>query len=487
MRTEFRGTGSCHLRDMARPFREEHRLMNSFLSACGATGPLQLSIECQGAPRAEVVAFDQPFLLIGRDPNSDLHFPHAEVSDRHVYLQVVGGHLCYVDLGSRSGTYLEGRCLRSGWLPLNKTLRIGPYRIRLIGGIAEEPARAASAAGAGPAGIGLPPLKDAAPAPLTLELSHRGIRPSTCPLHGELTLVGSSTDCDVRVLDPSVSNYHASLLRTPDGVWVVDLLGLAGVTVNGQPVRYARVDDGDELRLGQSLVRVGQRSNAADEPDTEEPVETAGLPVAAADSIPRTRPGEVMDAFLAPLVDQFRIMQRELFDQLRVELAAELSRSGAELLRELTAAHHEHIRSLQQQLDQFQRLNQELDTIKTGLVADADSLRDRGGPGLATRPARLGTATAVNPLRPFTLNTKRTCDDEVREAESEGERPLAAAFAITPSETERQDEPGDPPITTEEAHAWLYQRISMIQDEQQGRWRKLLDGIPGQLLARLSV
>lgn len=454
--------------------------MNSFLSACGATGPLQLSVECQGTPRAETVAFDQPFVLIGRDPNSDLHFPHADVSSRHVYLQVVGGHLCYVDLGSRAGTYLQGRCLRSGWLPLNQTLRIGPYRIRPIGGIAEEAVWVPGRAGAGPGGIGLPPLKDAAPAPLTLELSHRGLRSSTCPIHGELTLLGSSTDCDVRVLDPSVSNYHASLLRTPDGVWVVDLLGLAGVTVNGRAARYARVEDGDELRVGQSLVRVRRRSGAPaalvlgapDEPAVEAPAETAGLPAAAADAAPHTRPAEVLDAFLAPLVDQFRIMQRALFEQLRQELAEELSRTGAELLRALSAAHTEHVQSLRQQIDQFQRLNQELDAIKAGLVADADAdadaFRGRSGPSLATRPARLGTAKAVAPPRPFTLNAERACNADADEAE-------------------RQDDPDNPPVTTEEAHAWIYQRISMIQDEQQGRWRRLLDGIPGQLLARLTV
>ena len=138
--------------------------MNPFLRACGATGPLELSVEYQGASRVETVTFDQPFLLIGRDPKSDLHFPHADVSDRHVYLQVVGGHVCYVNLGSRGGTYLEGRCLRSGWLPLQKTLRIGPYRIRLLGGIAEEPAPAKGPA-TGEAGVRVSSLEGRIPCP----------------------------------------------------------------------------------------------------------------------------------------------------------------------------------------------------------------------------------------------------------------------------------------------------------------------------------
>ena len=229
--------------------------MNPFLEACGATSALQLSIECQGAPRAESVTFDLPFVLIGRDSRADLHFPHQDVGERHVYLQMVAGHLSYMDLGSRMGTFLGGKCLRSGWLPRRESIRVGPYRVRLVGGDLGERAHTDRVVGASN-GFAPPPRPDASPPSLALELNHRGIRPALCPIRGDLTLIGSSADCDVRVLDPSVSNYHCSLLHTAGGVWVVDLLGCGGVTVNGAVVRYARLDDGDALRIGHSLLRL---------------------------------------------------------------------------------------------------------------------------------------------------------------------------------------------------------------------------------------
>ena len=218
--------------------------MDPFLKACGATGPLRLSVECPGAPEGEPVAIDRAGVVIGRDPGADLRLPHPDVSERHVYLQVVAGGVRYLDLGSGSGTFLGGRCLRSGRLARRQAVRVGPYRVRLLGGDA----------GARPTPAGRTPR--GAPPRLTVEVSHRGIRPAVCPVAADWAVVGSAADCDVRLLDPSASNYHCSLLSTRGGVWVVDLLGLGGVRLNGTPVRLAPVRDGDELRVGHSRLRL---------------------------------------------------------------------------------------------------------------------------------------------------------------------------------------------------------------------------------------
>ncbi len=108
--------------------------MNLFSKACGATGPLQFDVECQGSPHVESLTYDMPFVLIGRDPRTDLTLNHRELSRRHVYLQMVSGHLFYVDLGSRIGTYLGDHCQRSSWVARGQALRVGPYRVRLVGG-----------------------------------------------------------------------------------------------------------------------------------------------------------------------------------------------------------------------------------------------------------------------------------------------------------------------------------------------------------------
>ena len=103
--------------------------MSSFLDACGATGPMQWAVECRDSAEVGRLAFDLPFLVVGRDPASDLQLRHPEVNGRHAYLQLVGGRLFCLDLGSRSGTHVDGRCLRSGWVRPGETIRIGPYRL----------------------------------------------------------------------------------------------------------------------------------------------------------------------------------------------------------------------------------------------------------------------------------------------------------------------------------------------------------------------
>ena len=56
--------------------------------------------------------------------------------------------------------------------------------------------------------------------------------------------------CQLVLTDDSVSRFHAALVPTPSGVWVVDLLAREGVHVNGQRVRWAWLADGDSFRIG---------------------------------------------------------------------------------------------------------------------------------------------------------------------------------------------------------------------------------------------
>jgi hypothetical protein len=67
---------------------------------------------------------------------------------------------------------------------------------------------------------------------------------------GDRLLIGRDRDCDVRATEPTVSRRHAELLCR-DGGWIVrDLNSMNGTLLNGQRVGRARVQAGDELRLG---------------------------------------------------------------------------------------------------------------------------------------------------------------------------------------------------------------------------------------------
>ena len=70
-----------------------------------------------------------------------------------------------------------------------------------------------------------------------------------------MAVLGSSARCKVRLYDPERLEAPLRLLRTPSGLWVIDLLGRDGITVNGESVRFAPLEEGDELGLGRIVVR----------------------------------------------------------------------------------------------------------------------------------------------------------------------------------------------------------------------------------------
>ncbi|MGH7226180.1 MAG: FHA domain-containing protein, partial [Gemmataceae bacterium] len=227
---------------MKQPSSEE------FFQACGARDPLVLEIERQGQSGTVRHILSLPFALIGRDERADLRLDDKRVGSRHAYLQVVAGQLWYVDLGSRAGTHGQPDQL-AALLRRGQHLPIDPFVVRLAEGGSSADATAYLAN----------PLTSDSYDPSALPRVGLDFREGTAkqPLwmvDRVLTLVGSSVLCKVRLHSPTVSRTHCALLHTPTGMWVIDLLGREGIRVNDTAVRWARLEDGDELRIGQFLV-----------------------------------------------------------------------------------------------------------------------------------------------------------------------------------------------------------------------------------------
>src|SRR5207244_2992572 len=223
--------------------------MDLFRQSCGMAGPLQLRVDYPGVAEPLQWVLYQPFALIGREPQAHLQLDHDEVSRRHAYLQVVAGRIFFTDLESRLGTHWEGGPRRTGWLDEEQSIRIGPYSIHHTAN-----GQNGSASGTGHAKAEYP-VRQAVP-DVTLEFVNKAGRSSTWQMTPLLALVGRSPDCRVHLIGQSVSNFHCSLVRTPLGLWVVDLFGKDGVRVNGESVRQSRLDAGDHLQVGRFLVRV---------------------------------------------------------------------------------------------------------------------------------------------------------------------------------------------------------------------------------------
>lgn len=74
------------------------------------------------------------------------------------------------------------------------------------------------------------------------------------------TRIGRSATADLRIDHPSVSRRHALIVSEPGRpLRVLDDRSLNGIFLNGEPVEWAALGDGDELQIGHYRVYVLER------------------------------------------------------------------------------------------------------------------------------------------------------------------------------------------------------------------------------------
>lgn len=67
-------------------------------------------------------------------------------------------------------------------------------------------------------------------------------------------IVGRGTDVDVRITDRTVSRIHCGLSRDRRRVVLTDLESQNGTFVNGQPITQCVLREGDEIRIGSTVM-----------------------------------------------------------------------------------------------------------------------------------------------------------------------------------------------------------------------------------------
>jgi len=508
--------------------------MKSFLTACGVDDSLQLVVESQDANEGELRLLYQPFAVIGRDPRADVVLDHLQVSRRHVYLQVVEGRAFWVDLESRTGTSGERKPQRFGWLEAGRTLCAGPFVIRRFVGDRQ----ADSTQGELPRDTPLVALTYShAPLPeVALEFLNGPSQSLSRPVHRVMSLIGSARGCKFRLTDPSVSRFHGSLLRNSAGLWIVDLLGQRGITVNEVPVRSSRLADGDVLRIGRYQIRVrcrlrGQESenglsdrgrtmlvprlvcqdralNGLKFPDwamAAMPVEPGpggakeaqfSLPIQAVSSFPKVQAmpsdaaltvnltqSELAESMLVPLVNQFGLMQQQMFDQFQQAMAMMVQMFGT--------MHRDQMEVIRTELDQLRELTEEFHALKNELahrsrveMASSKAVTSKSSNGLEVAP---GGPSPVIPPSSLTFSTPG--QQPSLEPRRSPTSPLSSP-PVTPPTSEQLQEPGlCSPVRASGAGlaansdrdtvVWLHQRILSLQRERESRWQKILKLLPG--------
>lgn len=127
---------------------------------------------------------------------------------------------------------------------------------------------------------------------LRFEIIEDGAVTRTEELDQNVIKIGKLPSSHLRLDDPNVSRIHAVIERGSDGGYsVIDLGSASGTFVNGDKVTKAAIDSGDELRFGDTTIRVemveaAQRATAEDFGAGEATVVTEGVADAAASDQP---------------------------------------------------------------------------------------------------------------------------------------------------------------------------------------------------------
>jgi len=189
------------------------------------------------------ILIQRPATIIGARHRSHVHLLSKSVSKAHAVI-IKTDHGYYVrDLASRTGTFVNGRPVRESDLAEGDLLKIGNFVFKFQD---TEPA------GARTRGIAAEPAQfEIAGAPAPVAIPDRAM------------LIGRRAECDVSLLEQSVSTAHA-LLFDLDGRWFLrDLSSRTGTFVNGNKIHQEEVHFGDQFLIGDTTLKLATATSAA--------------------------------------------------------------------------------------------------------------------------------------------------------------------------------------------------------------------------------
>ncbi len=459
----------------------ERARVEKFWSACGGASPMRLRLTPDGRPASEHW-LEHPFAVIGRDADCDLVVDDPDVSGRHLYLQVLDGHLFAIDLESRSGLRWGegGGAAGQGWALESRAVRIGAVAIQPLGWDLAPGQR-------------LPPLPtdrsgDAAGSPGVLDFFEQG----SWRINRRLVLIGRSPRCRVRLPSMEVSRFHLAVVVTDEGPWVVDLLSRGGTLVNGDLVRAALLVDGDELRLGphrlcyrqdavsparsMTLATQDRRPSIIIPPRPPRPASTRSELVRPPASpfgspAPRATPpihsesqllpqSQGLDPVVAPLLREFGAMQQQMADQFQQALMM--------MFRMFCDMHADQSSLIREELARIRTLSEEQQALREELARR----------GVEAPPAVHGSVPSAATLRLVTESMPATPPPPT--SARSGSSPPPPHRPAAPLSQAARPAAKAAGLESVDLHTQLVSRLAEIESERQGRWQRLVGSLMGK-------
>lgn len=172
-------------------------------------------------------------LSVGRSPEATLVVNDLRLSRKHFQIERRGEAWYVKDLGSSTGTLVNGKRVSETKLTPLDTISAGETTFQYLVRLVEVPA-----------------------ARPKVEVRVVEAKPDAVPPRPRLAItkdrmvLGRGADCDVVLSSPMISRNHAALVKQNGGIVVEDLGSANGVFVNGRIVKRHPLARGDRVRIG---------------------------------------------------------------------------------------------------------------------------------------------------------------------------------------------------------------------------------------------
>jgi len=191
--------------------------------------------------RSEAVRLEPPGITIGRGNVNDVVIDEPEVNGFHADLKVEASQVIISDVNTESGTWVNGeKVLAPMPIRAGDSIRVGSVELEVLeedlsGGAKTLVLSGTALMEMGSGGWSL--LADSGP--------EKG---QIIPIK-ERTEIGRALDCDISILEPSLSRKHAQL-SIDNGELIIEDLGSAnGTYVNAKRIEKQSLKDGDILQF----------------------------------------------------------------------------------------------------------------------------------------------------------------------------------------------------------------------------------------------
>src|SRR5271170_2438826 len=116
-------------------------------------------------------------------------------------------------------------------------------------------------------------------------------------------IVGRSSDLDMVLVEDMVSRKHARIAMQGDQIWIEDFGSTNGTFVNGEKIKRARLKEGDRVLIGTSILKLIASEGQADSTDAR--VHLESVAAARRTSQARTMSGSIEEVPLPDLLQLF--------------------------------------------------------------------------------------------------------------------------------------------------------------------------------------